>query len=112
MYSSLSVILLNRRVLSSKVKLLCSLNVRNMSSTTVRPKVFVTRRVPEDGINLLRKYCEVTQWNSDEAIPRTELIKGIKDVDALFCLLTDRIDSEILQSAGLQRCYCILSLTI
>lgn len=73
---------------------------RSVSSSMDRPKVFVTRRVPEDGINLLRKFCEVTQWDSDDAIPRSELIKGIKDVDGLFCLLTDKVDEEVLDSAG------------
>ena len=33
-------------------------------------------------------------------IPRTDLISRIKGVDALFCLLTDKIDDEILNAAG------------
>lgn len=69
-------------------------------STRLQPKVFVTRRVPQDGINLLRQKCEVTQWDRDEAIPRHELLNGVKGVDGLFCLLTDKIDDEVLSTAG------------
>lgn len=78
---------------------LWSFTLRNMSSSS-KPKVFVTRRVPEEGITLLKQHFEVTQWNSDDAIPRERLKEGIKGVDALFCLLTDKIDEEILDTAG------------
>ncbi|XP_053386391.1 glyoxylate reductase/hydroxypyruvate reductase-like [Mercenaria mercenaria] len=73
---------------------------RNMSSATKLPKVFVTRKVPEDGIKYLRNKAEVTQWNSDDAIPRGELKERVRGVDGLFCLLTDKIDAEILDCAG------------
>lgn len=71
-----------------------------MSSTPKLPKIFVTRNVPEDGINYLRNKSEVTQWESDDAVPREELKKKVKGVDGLFCLLTDKIDAEILDCAG------------
>lgn len=64
-------------------------------------KVFVTRRVPPTGIDLLKSGgCVVSQWNSDAPVPRDELIKGVGGCDALFCLLTDRIDKEVLNAAG------------
>ena len=72
---------------------------REMTSTA-KPKVFVTRKVQEEGINLLKEKCEVTQWDSEDTVPREELLKGVKGVDALFCLLTDKIDAEVLDSAG------------
>lgn len=71
-----------------------------MSSATKLPKVFVTRKVPEDGINYLRNKAEVTQWDSDDAIPREELKKRVKGIDGLFCLLTEKVDAEILECAG------------
>jgi len=64
-------------------------------------KVFVTRRVPPEGVDLLKSAgCVVTQFDSDAPIPRDELIKGIHGCDALFCLLTDRIDKQVLDAAG------------
>ena len=68
--------------------------------STSKPKVFVTRKVPEEGIKLLREHCVVTQWDSEATIPRDELLKGVKNVDGLFCLLTDKVDAEVLESAG------------
>ncbi|KAL4221269.1 hypothetical protein ACF0H5_019532 [Mactra antiquata] len=67
----------------------------------IQRKVYVTRRVPEPGIQILKAAgCELTFWDSDEAISKDELIKGINGVDALFCMLTDCIDDEVLEAAG------------
>lgn len=67
----------------------------------VKLKVYITRRVPEPGVQILKDAgCEVTFWDSDEAIPREELLQGIKGMDGLFCMLTDIIDGEVLDSAG------------
>jgi hypothetical protein len=74
-------------------------NIRTMSSTA-KPKVFVTRNVPASGLSLLKESCEVTQWTKDDPIPRSQLLQGVKGVDALFCLLTDKIDTEVLEAAG------------
>ena len=71
-----------------------------MSSAAKLPKVFVTRKVPEDGINYLRNKAVVTQWGSDDAITREELKKCVKGIDGLFCLLTEKVDAEILECAG------------
>ena len=66
-------------------------------------KVFVSRRVPQQGVDMLKSAgCVVTQWDSDAPVPRDELVKGVHDCDALFCLLTDRIDKQILDAAGSQ----------
>ena len=65
-----------------------------------RPKVYVTRRVPEKGMELLRERCEITQWLSDDPVPREELIRNVKGIDALYCLLTDKIDKDVIESAG------------
>ncbi len=65
-----------------------------------KPKVYVTRRVPSRGIDLLKKHCSITQWDTDDAISRDTLKKNVAGVDALFCLLTEKIDAEILDAAG------------
>jgi len=64
-------------------------------------KVFVTRRVPREGVEMLKSAgCIVSQWDSDAPIPTEELIKGVRGCDALFCLLTDCIDKHVLDAAG------------
>ena len=64
------------------------------------PKVYVTRRIHDEAMQLLSSKCQVTRWDSDELVPRDELIKGVKGVDAVLCMLTDKIDSEVLDAAG------------
>lgn len=66
-----------------------------------RRKVYVTRRIPEPGLNALKDGgCDVTVWDSDEAIPREKLIENVKGIDGLLCLLTDTIDGPVLDAAG------------
>ncbi len=63
-----------------------------------KPKVYVTRRVPSRGIELLKPHCTITQWDDDSVVPRETLIQNIAGMDALFCLLTDKIDAEVLDA--------------
>ncbi|XP_041846043.1 glyoxylate reductase/hydroxypyruvate reductase isoform X2 [Melanotaenia boesemani] len=44
--------------------------------------------------------CEVSQWDSDEPVPRTEFLKGVQGAHGLICLLSDKIDAEVLDAAG------------
>ena len=64
----------------------------------MKPKVFITRKIPEAGIELLRKSCIVKIYPKETAISRKELIKGVKWCDALLCLLTEKIDKEIIDA--------------
>ena len=43
---------------------------------------------------------EITYWSKPGPITRQGLKDLIPDKDALFCLLTDKIDQEILQCAA------------
>lgn len=65
-----------------------------------RPRTLVTRRIPQAGLELVQKETEVRQWDSDEPIPRETLLEWVKGVDGLYCLLTERIDEELLDAAG------------
>lgn len=42
----------------------------------------------------------MSQWDSDEPVPRADLIKGIQGAHGLLCLLSDKIDAEVLEAAG------------
>lgn len=39
-------------------------------------------------------------WDSDEPVPRAELLKKVEGAHGLLCLLSDRIDAEVLDAAG------------
>jgi len=64
-----------------------------------KPKVFITRIVPEKGIEMVREVCEVDLWESDDVVPREILLRKVQDIDGLYCLLTDRVDAELLDRA-------------
>lgn len=59
-------------------------------------KVFVTRKIPGNGINLLRKYFDVEVSNENRVLTKQELLNGAKGKDALLCLLTDKIDKSFI----------------
>ncbi len=63
-----------------------------------KPRVFVTRKIPESGIKLLQKSCQVKIYPKDQVIPKKELIKEVKRCDAMLCLLTDKIDKEVIDA--------------
>ncbi|RMC08089.1 hypothetical protein DUI87_15120 [Hirundo rustica rustica] len=44
--------------------------------------------------------CRVQQWDSEEPVPRAELLAGVAGTRGLLCLLSDRIDREVLDAAG------------
>ncbi len=69
------------------------------------PKVFITRIVPEAGVKALKeKGYEVVINPEDRVLTKEELINNLKgqNYDALFCLLTDKIDAEVMDSFGPQ----------
>ncbi|CAD5244548.1 Glyoxylate reductase [Thermococcus camini] len=63
------------------------------------PKVFITRAIPENGIELLREHFQVEVWDSEHEIPREVLLQKVREVDALVTMLSERIDKEIFDAA-------------
>ncbi|MCX6509335.1 MAG: D-glycerate dehydrogenase [Actinobacteria bacterium] len=62
--------------------------------------VFVTRPLPAPGIGLLSDSgFEVRSNPEDRPLSREELLAGVREADALVCMLSDRIDRELLDSA-------------
>jgi glyoxylate reductase len=64
-----------------------------------RPRVFITRRIPEAGLALIRGACEAELWPGDLPPPPAELRHRISESDGLVSLLTDRIDASLLDAA-------------
>lgn len=66
-----------------------------------RPKVFVTRNIPEAGLRKLRAECDVDVWEGRLPPPRADLLARVRGVDGLLSLLTDApLDAEVLDTAG------------
>ena len=65
-----------------------------------KPRIVVTRRVPQAGLDLVQQEADMRLWDSDEPIPRATLLEWVQGIDGLYCLLTERIDDELLDAAG------------
>jgi glyoxylate reductase len=65
-------------------------------------RVVVTGRVPDAALEKLRTEHEVDAWAGPESIGREELLRRVAGADAVVSLLTERIDSELLDAAGPQ----------
>ena len=64
------------------------------------PKVFVTRVIREKGLELVRENCQADIWPEELPPGREALLECVRGVDGLLCLLTDRIDGEVMDAAG------------
>ena len=66
------------------------------------PSVLVTRKLPSSVIAKLEAAADVDLCTGAKAISREELLQRVKGKDALVCLLTDTIDTVLLDAAGPQ----------
>ncbi|MBI2624406.1 D-glycerate dehydrogenase [Candidatus Parcubacteria bacterium] len=66
------------------------------------PKIFVTRLIPDSGLQMLReKGYELVVSPHDRVLKKDEIIAELKNgYDAMLCLLTDKIDADVMD-AGL-----------
>ncbi len=65
-----------------------------------RPRVFVTRLIPDEGLAPIRAACDVDAWEDEGPPPRDALLRRVAGVDGLLALPTDRVDDELLDAAG------------
>ncbi len=64
-----------------------------------KPRVFVTRLIPEVGLNKIRAACDADIW-TEPLPPSPEVLRQrIAQCDGLLSLLTERIDGALLDSA-------------
>ncbi|MEW6086247.1 MAG: D-glycerate dehydrogenase [Chloroflexota bacterium] len=67
-----------------------------------KPKVFVTRQIPEKGFELIKEFCDVDLWSGDMPPSREVLLQRARGMDGILSLLTDKIDSEVMDTSGSQ----------
>src|SRR5499427_10504295 len=65
----------------------------------VKPKVFATHSLFDAAREILKDNCEVEYWTRPERPPREEVLRRIKDKEGLICLLTEKVNEELLQAA-------------
>lgn len=63
------------------------------------PLIYVTRQLPTPILAFLQTCGDVRVWEPDEAIPRALLLQHVAAADALLCMVTERVDEELLAHA-------------
>ncbi len=64
-----------------------------------KPKVFVTRIIPDAGLNRVREACDAEVWPEQLPPPYDLIRQKVADCDGLVSLLTDKIDAALLDAA-------------
>lgn len=63
------------------------------------PKVYITRRMAQEAIDLIAPYAEVDMWQEEEPPPREELFRNIADIEGLVLWGADGMDSASMDAA-------------
>ncbi len=64
-----------------------------------KPKVYSTHKLFEEAREILDANCDVEYWAGSDRPPREEILRRVKDKEGLVCLLTERINEELLRTA-------------
>lgn len=65
-------------------------------------KVFITRKIDQMALDQISELCEVDLWEGDLPPGRDEMLKHAVGMDGVLCLLTDKIDEQLLEATGPQ----------
>lgn len=65
---------------------------------TNKPTLFLTRRLPEQTMARLETETNLLHGDLDQPLTRQQLIDGVSKADALVCLLTDKVDGEVMDA--------------
>ena len=65
----------------------------------MRPKIYITRRIPLPTIDLISESCDVVFHEGEEAPTREEILNNIAGKDGILCLVGDRMDKEAIDRA-------------
>jgi glyoxylate reductase len=64
-----------------------------------KPKVLATRPLFPAAQEILNAHCDVEYWMQPERISKDELLRKVQDKEGLVCLLTEKVDSNLLGAA-------------
>lgn len=67
-----------------------------------KPKVFVTRMIPEAGLSMVREFCDADIWSGALPPERAYVLEHVKGVDGILSLLTTKMDPAVMDAAGSQ----------
>jgi glyoxylate reductase len=67
-----------------------------------RPRVLITRRLPQEALDRIEARCDMTLYDGDGAMARGQLLTEVAGKAGVITLLTDRVAVEFLDAAGPQ----------
>ena len=65
----------------------------------MKPKVFIARKIPEEGLEILKKVADIKVWQGELPPPRDVLLNEVEEVDGLIPLLAEKVDKELMDKA-------------
>jgi len=74
-----------------------------------KPKIYVTRELPERGLKVLTQYFDAEVWPEYAPPPKRVIIEKARNVDALATLLSDKMDAEVFDAAPKLKIVCQLA---
>ena len=64
-----------------------------------KPKVYVTRRIPQAGLDIIAQVADMEVWPEELPPPYEVLLEKARDAEGLLTLLSDRIDAALMDVA-------------
>lgn len=67
----------------------------------MKKRIYITRRLPEEAVAPLREKYEVRMWEEEaKSVPRDVLVEEAASAHALWTMLSDTIDRELIEQAS------------
>ena len=82
------------------LKLNNNVNADSANGVMGKKKIYVTRRILEPALSILSRKCQVTLNKKPYPPSREEISKNVAGKAGILCMLTDRIDAEVMDKAG------------
>ncbi|HVH59983.1 MAG TPA: D-glycerate dehydrogenase [Candidatus Sulfotelmatobacter sp.] len=64
-----------------------------------KPKVFATHRLFDPARKILAENCDAEYWEQPGRPPREEVLRRVENKEGLICLLTEKVNDELLEAA-------------
>jgi len=64
-----------------------------------KPKVYVTRRIAQEALDMIAQNAELELWPEELPPPYEVILEKAQNIDGLLALLTDKIDANLMKSA-------------
>jgi len=76
-----------------------------------KPRIYITRPLPAAAMRILEGQVEYHMWDREnEAVRRETILREIVDVDGIICLITEKMDAEVIERA--HRCRVIAQVAV